>query len=231
VATTVFTDLATAQGAPVFWPFRWVVMVSMLVLVTLGWAVAGVATHRFGWIDRAHAPGDQADDAVRAPRRASLAAGLFLVAGVAAPVALATWHGSVGRQPAQEASTPLLRLEPIVVADARQHDVVVANTVNKLNDKDLALPVILERAGIDWIERDDPDAVGRMGYFVVPAGALNDPLVASALFVGEAEVVGRSGPPRPGEAPNSELMVLRAVTKEFIPLDEIAEALGVPPAP
>jgi hypothetical protein len=44
-------------------------------------------------------------------------------------------------------------------------------------------------------------------------------------------VDGRSGPPRPGEAPNSELMVLRAVTKEFIPLDEIAEALGVPPAP
>jgi hypothetical protein len=137
---------------------------------------------------------------------------------VALPVALATWHGSVGRQPLQEASAALLRLQPTIVAEAGQEPVVAANTINKLNDKDLALPVILERAGIDWVERSDPDAIGLTGYFVTSAGALEHPLIASAIYVGEVELVARSGPPRPGEPPGSELVLLRAETKEAEPL-------------
>ncbi|HEV7762305.1 MAG TPA: hypothetical protein VGO78_25025, partial [Acidimicrobiales bacterium] len=93
----------------------------------------------------------------------------------------------------------------------RQEPLVVANTENKINDKDLGLPVILERAGIDWVEPSDPRAPGRNRYLVLPAGALQNPQVATTIAVGTSDLLARSGPPRPGEPPDSELILVRTV--------------------
>jgi hypothetical protein len=218
----LFTDLSTAQGAPVFWPFRWVVAVVMLLWIALGWAVAGALVHRFPWLDEPWSPRGTRSVRSARPTRPVLSArsvrsarvrlaGVAMVAAVALPVGLAAWRGPVGRQPLQPASDALLRLQPAILEHARQEPLVVANTVDKLNDKDLALPVILERAGIEWAEADDPRAPGHNRYLVLPAGGLGNPQVAGALAVGNAELLARSGPPRPGEPPDSELVLVRTV--------------------
>jgi hypothetical protein len=208
---TLFTDLFTAKGAPVFWPFRWVVAVVMLVWIALGWAVAGAVVQRLPWLD---APwprrGTPLTPLTARAGRVRLA-GVAMVAVVALPVGLAAWRGPVGRQPMQPASDALLRLQPAILEYTRQEPLVVANTENKINDKDLGLPVILERAGIDWVEPSDPRAPGRNRYLVLPAGALQNPQVATTIAVGTSDLLARSGPPRPGEPPDSELILVRTV--------------------
>jgi hypothetical protein len=204
---TLFTDLLTAKGSPVFWPFRWVVAVVMLLWIALGWAVAGAVVHRLPWLDAAR------PRAGAWPARVRLA-GVAMVAVVALPVALAAWRGPVGRQPMGPASDALLRLQPAILEYARQEPLVVANTENLLNDKDLGLPVVLERAGIDWVEPSDPRAAGHHRFIVLPATALQNPAVAATIASGSSDLLARSGPPRSGEPPGSELVLVRTVQPE-----------------
>ena len=87
-------DLATARGAPVFWPFRWVAVEVMLVWLTLGWALAAAAasiTRRpspavvraAGAVaDRADRRARGADRVARIARRAAGPGGIGAVAAV-----------------------------------------------------------------------------------------------------------------------------------------------------
>jgi hypothetical protein len=188
----LFTDLSTAEGAPVFWPFRWAAAIVMLIFVTAGWVVAGAAAERFPWLDEVP------------PVRGTRLAGAAMVAAVAVPVALAAWRGPVGRQPMQPDSEALLRLRPTIEAEAGREDLVVANTTDLLNDKDLGLPVVLERAGIDWVEIDDPRAAGHHRYSVVPASAIRGGVLQAAVAMGQLELLARSGPPA-----ETELVLVR----------------------
>lgn len=208
------SDLASAKGAPVVWPFRWAVAVVMLLWITAAWAVAALASHRLPWLD-----GAPAQTGVSATRTRAALVGGVMVALVALPVGLAVGRGTVGRQPAPEASAALLRLAPAIEEHAGREELVVANTEWMLNDKDLGLPVLLERAGIPWVERSDPRADGYDGYYIVPVGLLeNDQLVAD-LATGSAEVLARSGPPQGDEDPGGELVFLRIAPQAGLAYD------------
>jgi hypothetical protein len=199
----VFTDLFTVRGGPVFHQFRWVVVAMMLVWISLGWAVAGVVTARFPWIDSGWPP------AGGAGRARALALGGLMVAAVAVPVGLAAWRGPVGRQPVQPASEALLRLVPAIEKYTRQEPLIAANSTLKINDKDLGLPVVLERAGIDWIEYDDPRASRYRSFLVGSLSMAESPLLTKAFADGSVVMLARSGPPPPGQPPESELVLLR----------------------
>ena len=180
VAATL-TDLTTARGAPVLWPFRWVSVVTMLVWIAAGWAVtdavAAAVRHRRGWTRWG------------GTARRVVAAGL--VGLVAVPVVATVWRGSLGHQPVERASDELVRLVPAIREHTRDEDVVVANSTTMLVSVDLALPVILAREGIPWIERDDPRAPGYAQFGIIRAADLDGPLGA-AVERGEAEVLARS---------------------------------------
>jgi hypothetical protein len=195
------TDLLTARGAPVFWPFRWVAVVTLLVCVTLGFALAGVAARRAPAVD---------DPAWRPGRGAATgtvaAAGALAV--IALPVVATVWGGSLGHQPQEVQSRAVLRLVPAIEAAAGKEPLVVANSKDMLSDVDLGLPVVLERAGIPWVERDDPRAAGQAGFALAPAAAL-DGILGYAVATGEADVVARSGTPPAGEPSDSELLLVR----------------------
>jgi hypothetical protein len=187
-------DLVTARGAPVFWPFRWAAVIVMLVWLTLGWAVVAAAGS-IAW---------------RPSRTVVRIAGAVAVALIAVPVALTVWHGSLGEQPAQHASAPLLRLAPAIESEARRQPVVVANTVEMLEPVDVGPAVVLDRAGIPWVERADPRAAGQEVLYLLPAAVLDGP-IGDYLRMGYVELVARSGPPRPGEPADSELILVAAL--------------------
>lgn len=199
------TDLLTAEGSPVFWPFRWAAVVVMMVWIALGWAVAGAAVHMWPWLDEPVAGRWRGRWRWRdgaSPRRI---AGGAMAAAVALPVVLAVARGPVGRQPQQAASDAMLELRPALVEHAGRDGRVAANTTNLLNDKDLAVPVVLERAGIDWVDVSDPDAARVPRYMVVPADVVrNIPLLTAAIAVGEVEVLGRAS------VDGAELLLVRA---------------------
>jgi hypothetical protein len=204
VAATV-TDLATARGAAVLWPFRWVAVVAMLVWVSLGWAVvaavgawARMRTERTGGM-RAR---------WRGPVRAVATAALVTL--VAVPVAATVWRGSLGERPAdtEAASDPFVRLVPAIVEHTRDEDLVVANSKVMINEVDMGLPVVLDRAGVPWVEADDPRAEGQPRFTVTRATALEG-IVGWVVATGEAELLARSGPPQGDEGPDSELVLLR----------------------
>ena len=75
---------------------------------------------------------------------------------VAVPVASTVWRGTLGQQPVDETSDTLAQIAPEVVEQAHDDDLVVTNSIIKIDPVELGLPVMLSRAGIDWIERDDP---------------------------------------------------------------------------
>jgi len=112
---------------------------------------------------------------------------------VAVPVVATVWRGSLGHQPVERASDELVRLVPAIREHTRDEDVVVANSTTMLVSVDLALPVILAREGIPWIERDDPRAPGYAQFGIIRAADLDGPLGA-AVERGEAEVLARSRP-------------------------------------
>ncbi len=126
---------------------------------------------------------------------------------VALPVAVALWAGTLGRQPEQAESDALLRLVPAIEREARRRPLVVANSTVLINPVDLGLPVVLERAGIPWVEHDDPRAGGHWLFTLAPAAVL-DGFMTVLVEDGHAEVLARSGPPRPGEAPDSEIVLI-----------------------
>ena len=180
-----FTDLLTARGAPVFWPFRWVAVVSMLIFVALGWAVVGLVT-----------PASDATGRLGRALRGAAVTGLVVL--VAVPVVATVGGGTLGHQPMDKVSDPVQRLVPAILDTAREDDLVVANSEIKLEPIDLAVPVILERAGIAWVELDDPRGDSHSQLSLVPARVLNGAL-GVLIRRGDAEIVARSGPPRPGE--------------------------------
>jgi hypothetical protein len=192
------TDLASARGAPVLWPFRWVAVVTMLVCVTAGWAAtaaaAAVARHRTGWPRRG------------GPARRAAAGGLLAL--VAVPVVATVWGGSLGHQPVERASDELVRLVPAILDQARDEEIVVANSTVMVGAVDIGLPVVLARAGIPWVERDDPRAAGQPQLVVLHASEL-DGLHGWVVANGQAEVLARSGPPGGGADPATELVLLR----------------------
>lgn len=200
VVATV-TDLATARGAPVLWPFRWVAVVVMLVWVSIGWAVIAAigAWARTGRLAVVGARG-------RALLRGTAAGALVALA--AALVAATLWRGSLGQRPADALSDPIMRLVPAIVEHASNEELVVANSEIMIDEVDLGLPVILDRAGIPWIEMDDPRADGRPRYLLTRAAALEG-LVGWAVDSGGAEVLASSGSRRPGEAPGTEVVLIR----------------------
>ncbi len=192
-----FTDLKTARGAAVVWPFRWVAVVSMLAFVALGWAVvASVMTTEGG------------RGGVRARAALRWAAIGVLVVLVAVPVASTVWRGTLGQQPVDETSDTLAQIAPEVVEQARDDDLVVTNSIIKIDPVELGLPVMLSRAGIDWIERDDPRAEGRPQLYLTGARAL-DGMLGLMIASGDAELLARSGPPGPGEGP--EIVLVRTL--------------------
>lgn len=195
VVATV-TDLATAQGAPVLWPFRWVSVVVMLVWISGGWAVTAALSdalrRRHGWAPTAVA------------RRAAVAGMLALVV---VPVVATVWRGSLGHRPVENASDELLRLAPAIVEHARDEEVVVANSTVMLGAVDLGLPVVLARAGIPWVERDDPRAGGHAQLGILRAADLEG-MHGVAVARGDAEILARSRP-RGGGDPDAELLLLR----------------------
>ncbi len=192
-----FTDLKTARGAAVVWPFRWVAVVSMLAFVALGWAVvASVMTAEGG------------RGGVRARAALRWAAVGVLVVLVAVPVASTVWRGTLGQQPVDETSDTLAQIAPEVVEQARDDDLVVTNSIAKIDPVELGLPVMLSRAGIDWIERDDPRAEGRPQLYLTGARAL-DGMLGLMIASGDAELLARSGPPGPGEGP--EIVLVRTL--------------------
>jgi hypothetical protein len=210
----VFTDLTSARGAAVFWPFRWAVLVVLLVVLALAWALAAVASHRFPWLDAPLRPARPAGAGVRArPRPAVLGVGALLVAAVALPVGLTVGRGSLGEQPKQAASNELLHLRSRLLRRAGHDAPVASNTKILINPNDLAVPVLLSRAGIDWVERDDPRADGRPNYVVVTASEINTPVMAASIMLGDTEIVARSGPPYPDGKPDEELILIRATVK------------------
>jgi hypothetical protein len=210
----VFTDLTTARGAAVFWPFRWAVVVVLLVVLALAWAVAAVASHRFPWLDAPlRLPPAHPDAGARArPRPSALGLAAALVAAVALPVGLTVWRGTLGEQPKQAASSELLRLRSSLLRRAGHDAPVASNTKILINPNDLAVPVLLSRAGIDWVERDDPRADGRPNYVVVTASEINTPLMAASIMLGDTEIVARSGPPYP-DGSAEELVLIRSTLK------------------
>jgi hypothetical protein len=198
---SVGTDLLSARGIAVFWPFRWAITVVMLLWVALGWAVVGALARRFAWIDgpirwRQFQPGP-------------IAAGAVAVITIAVPIYAALFSGSLGSRPEQVSSAALLRLRSTIVENAGQEDLVVVNTTVMFNPDDLGLPVVLDRAGIPWVDHSDPRAGSHDRYNVLPASDLNG-LTGAAIALGMVELLGRSGPPRPGEPPDSELILIRA---------------------
>ena len=208
------TDLLTARGLPVFWPFRWVAVVTMTVFVALGFAVAGVAARRVPALD---------DPAWR-PRpgaggRRGLAAAGAALALVAVPVAATVWGGSLGHQPEEAQSHALLRLVPAIERAGRGQPFVVANSTAMLSTVDLGLPVILERAGIPWVDITDRRAAGHPQLSLAPAAAL-DGLTGYAIDTGQAELLARSGPPRRGEPRDSELILVRRTAPPAPPADD-----------
>jgi hypothetical protein len=192
------TDLGSARGAAVLWPFRWVAVVAMLVWVAAGWAVTGAAAaaarRRPGW------------PRWRVPARRLAAGGLLVL--VAVPVVATVWRGSLGDQPAEEASDELVRLVPAILEHARADDVVVANSKVMLGGVDMGLPVVLARAGITWIERDDPRAAGHPQLGIIYASDLEG-AHGTAVARGQAEILARSGLPGSADDPDTELVLLR----------------------
>ena len=193
----VVTDLATAEGLPVSWPFRWAAVPVMLVWVAVGWSVVGLVAERAAGgrparVGRWVAPGVAA----------GLAAVTVIVTGVT------VWRGSLGEQPEQDTSGLLLRLTPAIEAAARDEDLVVANTAIMLDKADIGLPVILERAGIEWVERDAPACGGRPVYSISDARALEG-FMGAMVALGQVEVVASSGPP-PAGGSGRELVLLRS---------------------
>jgi hypothetical protein len=133
-----------------------------------------------------------------------------LVALVAMPVAVTVWRGSLGERPAdtEAASDPFVRLVPAIVDHTRDEDLVVANSKVMLDEVDMGLPVVLDRAGVPWVEADDPRAEGQPRFIVTRATALEG-LVGWVVATGEAELLARSGPPQGDEGPGTELVLLR----------------------
>jgi hypothetical protein len=198
----VFGDLVAARGAPVFWAFRWAAVVSMLAWVACGWAATAFFERRLRNRD---------GSSVGRDRRRSLAAAAGWLAVVAVPVSATIWGGTLGGQPLEHASEPLLRLVPAIEEHARRQPVVVASSEYFFNDVDLGLPVVLERAGIAWVEHDDPRAEGHPRFIVMRADQL-DGLTDYVIATGGAQVLARSGTPEPGEPSNRELVLLLLVT-------------------
>ena len=171
----------------------------MLTWVTVGWAAAAALVRRYPALDR--------PITLRTLRVAPLAGAAAGVGLVALPVAVALWSGTLGRQPEQAESDALLRLAPAIEREARRRPVVVSNSTVLLNPLDLGLPVVLERAGIPWVEHDDPRAAGHWQLTLAPADVL-DGFMTVLVEDGHADVLARSGPPRPGEAPDSEVVLI-----------------------
>lgn len=55
------------------------------------------------------------------------------------------------------------------------------------------MPVVLERAGIAWVERDGARAAGHAAFALAPVAAL-DGMLQYAVAAGQAEVLVRSSP-------------------------------------
>jgi hypothetical protein len=188
-AVATLSDVLSARGAPVVWPFRWAAVVVMLVFMALGWALVGALAHR------------------RYPAAAVPALVALLVA---VPVGLTVGAGSLGERPKQASSDAIARFLPAIEGHARDEGLVVANTKVLLNDIDLGLPVLLERAGIDWVERDDPRAEGHPGLYLARSTVLQDGRVAQLVDEGKVEVLAGSGPGAPGDGVDGDIVLLRA---------------------
>jgi hypothetical protein len=191
-------DLQSARGLPVSWPFRWVGVVAMLAWVALGWAAAVALARRFPQVDRADGDGDRdgntegdAGPAVggtgRSPLPRIAAAGLGL-ALVAVPVALALGRGTLGTRPVQAGSDGILPVADAVVAAARDEPLAVVNPDLAFNATGVALPVLLDRAGVPWVTWDDPRAAGHPRLALAPHDSLEG-LTGYAVAVGQADLL------------------------------------------
>jgi hypothetical protein len=144
----------------------------MLAAVALGWAILAVV------------PG-------RLDGRVAGAAALLVVA---IPMALAVGKGSLGRFPSQAESEQWLRFEPRILRALDGEDLVVADPGPlAYGEDDLVFRLVLDRAGITWVTRDDPRAKGRPIYSIkrVPVG--DDP-DAGHVVAREAAATGTLSP-------------------------------------
>ena len=116
---------------------------------------------------------------------------------VGLPVGLTVFGGSLGRQPEQAQSEAIARFLPAIEEAGRKEGTVVANSELLMNPVDLALPVLLERKGIPWIEREDPRANGRSQLYIVPVEMTDSIYLAALLEQGKAEIIAGSAGRRP----------------------------------
>ncbi len=129
---------------------------------------------------------------------------------VGLPVGLTVFAGSLGRRPEQVPSEAIGRFLPAIEEHTRDEGLVVANSKILMNPVDLALPVLLERKGIPWVERDDPRADGRSQLYIVPAEMTSSLFLATLIEEGKAEVLAGSGPSNSfWDGPSSNLVLVR----------------------
>ena len=216
-AVAAFIDVRSARGAPVVWPFRWAAVAVMFLFITVGWAIVTAVMYRgAAAAERAPEPEPGPAPEAAATRAASrrrvgvVAPVVAVLVLVGVPVGLTVFAGSLGRQPEQAQSEAIARFLPAIEEAGRKEGTVVANSELLMNPVDLALPVLLERKGIPWIEREDPRANGRSQLYIIPAEMTASPWVAMLIDQGKAEVVAGSGPPEDRWAvPNTDLVLLR----------------------
>jgi hypothetical protein len=178
----VFAALPGLRGSPVLWAYRWAVVVVMAVWLALLWAVASVAP-RFVPA-RSKEPGRE--------RMVAVAGTAALVGAIAYPVVRAVWQGSTGGQPMHESSAALLEIRSAVERSGREDAPVVVFATFFYTPEGLAVPVLLDRAGIAWIDGRDPEAQGRARLEVLTSDSLERPGLAADLAAGRVDLVARS---------------------------------------
>lgn len=193
----VVLGLLRQRGVPYFYMARWGIVVALFTWIAVGWTALAV------W-PRVRTRWKAAD---RGTSWVPQAAGGVAVAVATVAVATTVWGGSAGDQPVEEHSNAYRRLEGEIMRISEAEEPVVTSRDREFllfNDVTHGFLVMLDRAGIDWVEPRDEEANGR--YFYLVATMENfDAIVAQGV-----EIVATSGEPSDEAEAADELMLWRA---------------------
>ena len=200
-AVGVYLGVKGLRGAPFLWGLRWSAVVVMLLWLALVSAVALVLARRWP----AASPGVQ-----------SLA-----LAGVVVAVAWTLGWGTVAAQPFPDESALWLDFRPKLLAAMRDDIeadglIVIQPAPFVYGDQNDTFEVVLERAGVRWVDGNDPDAHGLPHYYVIRSGP------DGSGFEDWPSVVARSKVP-----PRDALRVGRVILVRQEPTSLVSSLLGV----
>jgi hypothetical protein len=185
-----FAGLATMRGVPAAHSFRWSGAIVMATWIAGGW-VAVRAVTPLGRVGRSAMP-------------------VLLLVATLVPVASALWRGTLGQQAGPPGGSPaLLRLQPQVKAAAAHKGLVAVDAYNGFNAKNMGLAVILDRAGLPWVDATEHRAAG---HFLLELSSKRTIDAYSSVDKRQITVIGSSGPARPEEAPTPEVFLLSGMT-------------------